>query len=80
MNVCRRSASVARDVVARSFAVTVGRRAEDLVLTQFCHALPKAELHAHVNGCVRLNTLREFAAGHPRLMAALDAPERTLAE
>ncbi len=30
-------------------------------LLEFCVALPKSELHAHLNGCVRLSTLKELA-------------------
>ena len=30
----------------------------DAALLAFCRSLPKAELHAHLNGCVRDSTLR----------------------
>ena len=33
---------------------------EDALL-QFCKIIPKIELHAHLNGCVRIATLRELA-------------------
>lgn len=31
-------------------------------LLAFCQRLPKIELHAHLNGCIRDATLRELAA------------------
>jgi adenosine deaminase len=36
-----------------------------------CHALPKAELHAHLHGCIRLSTLRELASSLSALDEAL---------
>lgn len=33
----------------------------DDALLQFCKSIPKIELHAHLNGCVRIATLRELA-------------------
>mgnify|MGYP003885743775 CR=1 FL=1 len=38
---------------------------------EFCQALPKVDLHAHINGSIRLSTLRELAAA-----ATSDAVER----
>ena len=31
------------------------------MLLEFCQRLPKVELHAHLNGCVRESTLLELA-------------------
>ena len=36
---------------------------ETLRHLEYCRALPKAELHAHLNGCVRAATLLELSAG-----------------
>ncbi len=33
-------------------------------LMQLCQRLPKVELHAHLNGCVRESTLLELARLH----------------
>lgn len=33
----------------------------------FCRALPKVELHAHLNGSCRDSTLRELAQGDPSI-------------
>ncbi|GBF89210.1 hypothetical protein Rsub_01927 [Raphidocelis subcapitata] len=35
----------------------------DAASLAFCRRLPKVELHAHLNGCIRPSTLRELAAG-----------------
>ena len=32
---------------------------------EFLRKLPKAELHAHLNGCIPISTLRKLAAEHP---------------
>jgi hypothetical protein len=34
----------------------------DAATLAFCRRLPKAELHAHLNGCIRDATLRELAS------------------
>lgn len=60
--------------------------AEVAALLPFCTSLPKAELHAHINGCVRPSTLRELASscGDLRLKeevtTLLHDGERSLAE
>ena len=38
----------------------LGRRRRQFV-QKFCRALPKVELHAHLNGCARLSTIAELA-------------------
>jgi adenosine deaminase len=42
---------------------------EDL---DFIKRLPKAELHAHLNGCIPLDTLQDLAARFPSHLATLD--------
>jgi hypothetical protein len=37
----------------------------DPSLLEFCRRLPKAELHAHLNGCIRPATLAELARESP---------------
>lgn len=44
---------------------------ETLRHLEFCRALPKAELHAHLNGCVRAATLLELSEGRLVLPALL---------
>ena len=55
----------------------VGHVSEEVVaaLLPFCRALPKAELHAHLNGCIRDATILCVAAGMHRLgaVSALEA-------
>ena len=33
----------------------------DVEFREFCHKLPKVELHAHLNGSLSNNTLKELA-------------------
>ena len=54
-------------------------------LAEFCHALPKIELHAHLNGSVPLETLISLSEekgieGDPRRFFLGDRGQRTLAE
>eukprot|EP00050_Salpingoeca_kvevrii_P002971 m.209751 g.209751 ORF g.209751 m.209751 type:complete len:121 (-) comp10730_c0_seq3:2345-2707(-) len=52
---------------------------------EFCRALPKAELHAHLNGSVRTDLLRRLAAARNEPLKeseiqVLESDSRTLSE
>lgn len=38
----------------------------ELIISAFLRSLPKAELHAHLNGCIPLGVLQELAADRPQ--------------
>ena len=51
--------------------------ADPAAALELCRALPKAELHAHINGCIRRSTLAELCrqSGVPELLALATAGE-----
>lgn len=46
-------------------------------LFKACHSLPKIELHAHLNGCIRGTTLLELAAERGVDTAKIETFERS---
>lgn len=47
----------------------------DPSLLEFCRRLPKAELHAHLNGCIRPATLAELVAADAHAAARFSRAE-----
>lgn len=60
-----------------------GKEAADSLSVEdldFIKKLPKAELHAHLNGCIPLQTLRDLALRFPNQMASTTLNEDIVAK